>query len=117
EQTAAAVGATCDVRIEDGYPALVNDEGLAAEVRAAAVAYVGAERVIDSPQWYASEDFAFYTRRMPGAFYILGVGNEAAGITHGLHTPRFTIDEDALRLGPGFMAYCAWRHGAKRGTR
>ena len=63
-------------------------------------------------RWFASEDFAFYTQRMPGAFYVLGVGNEAEGITHGLHTPRFTIDEEALRTGPGFMAYLAWRRGA-----
>lgn len=114
EQTAAAFGATCEVEIAVGYPALVNDEALAAEVRAAAVAYVGEERVVDLPQWFASEDFAFYTQRMPGAFYVLGVGNEAAGITHGLHTPRFTVDEQALRVGPGFMAYLAWRRGAEQ---
>ncbi len=113
EQTAQAFGATCEVEIAVGYPALTNDEALAAEVRAAAVAYVGQERVIDLPEWYASEDFAFYTQRMPGVFYVLGAGNEAEGITHGLHTPRFTIDEDALGLGPGFMAYLAWRHGAE----
>ena len=111
EQTAAAFGATCEVRVAVGYPALTNDAALAAEVRAAAVDYVGEQHVIDLPQWYASEDFAYYTQRMPGAFYILGVGNEAEGITHGLHTPRFTIDEEALRVGPGFMAYLAWRHG------
>ncbi|MEM1042726.1 MAG: M20 family metallopeptidase [Bacteroidota bacterium] len=116
EQTAAAFGATCEVEIVVGYPALSNDPALAAEVRAAAVEYIGAERVIDLPQWFASEDFAFYTQQMPGAFYVLGVGNEAKGITHGLHTPRFTIDEDALRLGPGFMAYLAWRHNAEAGT-
>ena len=36
----------------------------------------GTEWVIDLPQWYASEDFAFYTQRMPGVFYVLGTGNE-----------------------------------------
>jgi uncharacterized protein (TIGR02453 family) len=52
-----------------GYPALVNDPGTASAVREAAVAYVGAERVVDLPMWFASEDFAYYTREMPGAFY------------------------------------------------
>ncbi|MEP0546560.1 MAG: M20 family metallopeptidase [Rhodothermales bacterium] len=113
EGTAAAFGATCEVEIAVGYPALTNDPDLAAAVRAAAVDYVGAERVVDLPRWFASEDFAFYTQRMPGAFYVLGVGNEAEGITHGLHTPRFTIDEEALRVGPGFMAYLAWRRGTE----
>ena len=111
EQTAAAFGATCEVEILVGYPALSNDPATAEFVRSAAVEYVGEERVVDLPQWYASEDFAWYTQRLPGAFYVLGVGNEADGITHGLHTPRFSIDEDALRLGPGFMAFLAWRHG------
>jgi hippurate hydrolase len=114
EGTAEAFGATCEVEVAVGYPALVNDEALAAAVREAAVEYVGAERVVDLPRWFASEDFAFYTQQIPGAFYVLGVGNEAEGITHGLHTPRFTIDEEALRTGPGFMAYLAWRHNAER---
>ena len=107
--TAEAFGATAETEIRVGYPALVNDDDAAAAVRAAAVAYVGEEHVVDLPPWYASEDFASYTQRTPGAFYLLGVGNEAAGLTHGLHTPRMTIDEEALRLGPGFMAFLAWR--------
>ncbi|MDT0630383.1 M20 metallopeptidase family protein [Rubrivirga litoralis] len=107
--TAEAFGATAETEILVGYPALVNDDAAAAAVRAAAVDYVGEACVEDLPMWYASEDFASYTQRVPGAFYVLGVGNEAAGITHGLHTPRMTVDEEALRLGPGFMAYLAWR--------
>ena len=108
-RTAEAFGATAETEVRVGYPALVNDDAAAAAVRAAAVAYVGEDRTVDLPMWYASEDFAWYTQRVPGAFYVLGVGNEAAGITHGLHTPRMTVDEEALRLGPGFMAYLAWR--------
>ena len=113
EHTAQAFGATCEVEVLVGYPALANDAEAAAFVRAAAVDYAGAARVLDLPMWYASEDFAWYTQRIPGAFYVLGVGNEAAGITHGLHTPRFTVDEEALRTGAGFLAYLAWRHGAE----
>jgi amidohydrolase len=116
EHAAAALGATCEVEVAVGYPALTNDEATAAFVRAAAVDYVGAPRVVDLPMWYASEDFAWYTRRMPGAFYVLGAGDEAAGISYGLHTPRFTVAEEALRLGPGFMAYLAWRNGASGGS-
>ena len=112
EHAAAALGATCEVDIRVGYPALVNDEHLTAKVRAAALDYVGADSVIDLPMWYASEDFAWYTQRMPGAFYVLGAGDAAAGITAGLHTPRFTVAEEALRVGPGFMAYLAWLNGA-----
>lgn len=106
-ETARAFGAECEVRIAVGYPALVNDPRLSAAVRAAAAEYVGEEGVVDLDPWYASEDFAFYTREIPGTFYVVGVRSEAAGAVHPLHTPRFTIDEEALRLAPGFMAYAA----------
>lgn len=109
EKTAEALGVTCEVRIVVGYPVLRNDEAAAALVRQTAVDYVGEERVVDLPMWYASEDFAFYTERVPGAFSVLGVGNEAAGITHGLHTPKMTVDEEALQTGTGFLAALAVR--------
>ena len=107
EHTAQAFGATCEVEVRDGYPALVNDAALAAAVRQTAVALVGEARVIDLPMWYASEDFAFYTQQIPGCFSVLGVGNEAEGITHGLHTPRMTVDEAALETGTAFLAALA----------
>ena len=109
EKTAEAFGATCAVEVREGYPALVNDEALAAAVRETAVALVGEGRVVDLPMWYASEDFAFYTGRIPGCFSVLGVGNKAAGITHGLHTPKMTVDEDALETGTAFLAALAVR--------
>lgn len=109
EKTAEAFGATCEVEVLTGYPVLRNDDAAAAFVRETAVAYVGEDRVVDLPMWYASEDFAFYTERVPGAFSLLGVGSEAAQSTHGLHTPRMTVDEEALRTGTGFLAALAAR--------
>ncbi len=104
-QTAAAYGAEAEVEIKVGYPALVNDEDAAARVRNLAQSYAGADRTIDLDPWYAGEDFAYFLRERPGAFFTLGVGNEERGITSGLHTPTFDIDEEALRTGAGFMAY------------
>ena len=107
EQTAAAFGATCEIEVRVGYPALVNSPEAAEMARAAAVALVGEARVVDVPMWYASEDFAFYAERVPSAFTVLGVGPSE----HGLHTPRFVVDEEALRTGPAFLAEIARRHG------
>ena len=36
---------------------------------------------------------------MPGAFTFLGIRNETAGSVHGLHTPRFQMDEVQLPVG------------------
>lgn len=113
-QTAATFGATAEVHIKVGYPALYNHEEPTAFVREAAVEYVGAANTVDLDLWFAAEDFAWYLREVPGSFYRLGVGNEARGIVHGLHTPKMDSDEEALRVGPGFMAYLAWKRGLER---
>ena len=104
EKTAQALGATCEVRIDVGYPALANDAGLAETVRETASQVLGKARVHALPEWYASEDFAWYTREIPGCFYILGTGSEKADSLHGLHTPRFTIDESAMEVGVATLA-------------
>ena len=109
--TAEALGATADVAIDVGYPTLVNHERETAFVRDAAARFLGADRVVDLDRWYVAEDFARYLEHKPGCFYMLGTGSAQADSTHGLHTPRFTVDEEALRLSPAFMAYLAWSRG------
>jgi hippurate hydrolase len=113
-RTAEAHGASADVEVRTGYPALYNHEAPTALVHEAAVEYVGPDRTVEVDPWFAGEDFAYFLQERPGAFYRLGTGSEAADSTHGLHTSRFTVDENALRTGPGFMAYLAWRFGAAR---
>ncbi len=46
-----------------------------------------------------AEDFAWYLQRVPGSFFRLGVANEARGITAGVHTAEFDVDEDCLAIG------------------
>lgn len=104
---ANAMGATCDVNIASGYPFLVNDEEFTQKNIDAAIAYMGEENVVELDLWMAAEDFAFYTHEVPGCFYRLGTRNESKGITSGVHTPTFNIDENALKTGMGLMAYLA----------
>jgi hippurate hydrolase len=88
EHTVATFGGEVDFDLRVGYPALYNHPDPTAFVREAAVDYVGEDQTIDLDRWFASEDFAYYLREIPGTFYRLGTGNEAKGITHGLHTPH-----------------------------
>lgn len=104
---AEGFGGKAEVEIRRGYPVLFNDEALTATTRERISSYVGEENVVDLDLWMAAEDFAFYTHEVPGCFYRLGTRNEARGIVHGLHTPRFDIDEEALRLSTGLMAWLA----------
>ncbi|MEZ4701472.1 MAG: M20 family metallopeptidase [Rhodothermales bacterium] len=110
--TAQAFGAEVDVDIWVGYPALFNHDMPANLVREAAHEFVGPENTVELDLWFASEDFAWYLREIPGAFYRIGIHGPHMDAAHALHTPRFDIDEESLRLGPAFMAYLAWKAGA-----
>jgi amidohydrolase len=101
------MGGTVDFEVRKGYPFLRNAEQLTQRAQDAAVAYLGRENVVDLDIWMASEDFSYYTQEIDGCFYRLGTRNEAKGITSGVHTPTFDIDEDALEIGAGLMAYIA----------
>ncbi|MBI1307777.1 MAG: amidohydrolase [Bacteroidetes bacterium] len=104
---AEANGAKVEVEIRKGYPYLENNPEVTDRTRQAAVEYIGEENVVDLEIWPAGEDFAFYSQQVPSTFYRLGTRNESRGITSMLHTPTFDVDEEALRLGSGFMAYAA----------
>ena len=107
KHTAEAWGMEAELEIRKGYPFLKNDEELTGIAKQAAIDYLGAEKVIDLDIWMASEDFAYYSQVMPACFYRLGVRNEEKGIIHGVHHPKFDIDEQALEIGAGLMAWIA----------
>ena len=109
EDIAESMGGRCEFDIRKGYPFLINNEALTREVHDHACTYLGKENVIDADIWMASEDFAYYSQVAPSCFYLLGVGNEQKGISSSLHTPTFNIDEDALRISTGLMAYIAFK--------
>jgi amidohydrolase len=107
EGIAEAMGGSCDFEIVKGYPFLKNHPELTRRTKAAAQAYMGEANVIDLDLWMAGEDFAFYSQVVDSCFYRLGTRNEARGIVSGVHTPTFDIDEQALEIGPGLMAWLA----------
>ncbi len=100
-------GATAELEIRKGYPVLKNDEVLTTHARKAAEEYLGSENIVDLELWMAAEDFAFYSHQIPACFYRLGTGNKEKGITSSVHTPTFNIDENALPIGAGLMAWMA----------
>lgn len=104
---AQAFGATADCVIERGIPFLPNDDAVTTRVKKAAIAYLGVENVLPIEAAMTGEDFAVYAQQMPACFYWLGVRNEVEGITSGLHADTMTIDERALEIGSGLMAFLA----------
>jgi amidohydrolase len=107
EGIAESMGATCEVNIMDGYPFLKNAPALTKRAKEAAIDFLGIENVLDLDLWMAAEDFAYYSQEIDACFYRLGIRNEEKGITSGVHTSTFDIDETALQTGTGLMAWLA----------
>ncbi|WP_121354640.1 M20 metallopeptidase family protein [Flavisolibacter nicotianae] len=99
-----AMGAEADVHIDVGYPTVYNNEDLNAKARALAEEWMGRENVEETEIRMGAEDFGFYSQKIPGCFFRLGTANKAKGLTSGVHTPTFNIDESAIETGMGMMA-------------
>jgi len=93
--------------IRKGYPSLYNNEALTNQAILYAKEYMGDENVVDLSHRMTAEDFSYYCYEVPSCFYRLGTANISKGITYGLHTSRFDIDENSLKIGMGLMAYLA----------
>ncbi|GAB1432202.1 M20 family metallopeptidase [Spirochaetota bacterium] len=104
----AGFGGTAQINVEYGYIALVNDDRVVDIVVDSARQLLG----LDSVAWKEKpsmgvEDFSYFARERPSAFYNLGCGNPARGIAAVPHSPRFDIDEDCLPIGVAIQAAAA----------
>ena len=107
QKTAGSMGGSCEVDISVGYPCLVNEPLLTERVKSAMIDYMGESNVVELPIRMTAEDFSYYSQEADSCFYRLGTGNKSKGITSPVHTPTFEIDEKALEIGMGLMAFLA----------
>jgi amidohydrolase len=103
-----AAGATYEIQIDKGYPVLVNNPEVTAFAEVTSAAYLGRKNVFDSKPSMGSEDFSYYLQQVPGTFFKLGVRNRDKGIVHSAHTARFDVDEEAMKVGSGLLAYLVY---------
>jgi hippurate hydrolase len=109
ESTAKANGAEVILEISIGYPSVINDFTTNETARGLAKELIGDEHVGEAEISLGAEDFGYYTQEIPGCFYRLGTGNIKKGITSGVHTPTFDIDEEAIKMGISMMAFLGAR--------
>lgn len=100
-----SMGAEIDLHIDVGYPVVFNNENLHTLARKQAEIFIGKENISETEMRMGAEDFGYYTQLIPGCFYRLGVMNIEKGIVSGVHTPTFNIDESAIEIGMGMMAW------------
>ena len=99
------MGAEIDINIDIGYPTVDSDPILTENCWYLANEFLGEKNIEETELRMGAEDFGYYTQQIPGCFFRLGVRNEANGIIHNVHTPRFNIDENAIEIGIGMMSF------------
>jgi len=104
---AEGMGGNCEVRIASGYPFLHKDESLTAELMNLASGYLGAGQVVRLEERMTAEDFSYFANEVPACLYRLGTRNVEKGITSGLPSSTFVVDEKALVSGTGLLAWFA----------
>ncbi|HHS9594107.1 amidohydrolase [Raoultella planticola] len=97
---AAAHGASCDIRWQQGYAVGHNHDSTNAIARAAIERHFPAGTLkLEDRALFGSEDFSSYQEKVPGTFLFIGCGNKEKGAVWNVHNPHFRIDEDALAIG------------------
>ncbi len=98
EETARAHGGSAEIFFDEGYPLLENDGKGVDYFCKVAESVLGEERVDpQSPATLGAEDFAFYSERIPGVFWWLGLQSEGEEMVS-LHNPKFDFNDEAIPL-------------------
>jgi hippurate hydrolase len=105
------MGAKVDLHIDIGYPSVFNNESLNEQARKQAELLFGNDAIETTEMRMGAEDFGYYSQKIPGCFFRLGVANASKGITSGVHTPTFNIDESAIEKGMAMMAWLGMTGG------
>lgn len=94
-------------------PPTINDVDFVDMVRESAAKALSAKNVVDIGPIAIGEDFGLFLEKVPGALALVGVGNEACGAIWPQHSPKYTVDEDALLNSVMLYAQVALDHNAQ----
>ncbi len=88
-----------------GYPAVINSENEADLVLKTAKELLGEEKVIELRKpVMAGEDFAFYQKEFPGAFFFVGSASKEADSEYPWHHPKYNVDDKFFETATPLMA-------------
>ena len=83
-----------------GYPSMKNNLDIldyAVDIASKDVDFI--TELIEKEPKMGGEDFAYFAQEAPGAFLMLGTGNEALGTHYPHHHAMFDMDEAGLKAG------------------
>lgn len=100
QNTSHSMGGGCSLKVEEGYPSLINHKIGVDIVKQNGLELLGKDKVIEIEKpSLGVEDFAYFLQKVNGAFFRLGSGNKEKNTNHPGHNNNFDIDEDCLVTG------------------
>jgi amidohydrolase len=100
-----SAGASFELKYTPGYPVLINHPQATDLARGTIARMFGKKAIYEIKKpLMGAEDFAFYLQNVPGSFLRLGIRNPKRDAVYPWHHPRFTVDEDAIRIGAALLA-------------
>ncbi len=99
EATAKAHRCVAEIKFEEGYPVLVNDDDKLEVAREIAEIVAGKGQVNERAPVMGAEDFSYMLNERPGAYIVVGNGDSA-----GLHHPEYDFNDDAIPYGTSYFA-------------
>ena len=90
---------TCEIEFKCGNSVLMNDPEMTKIAEAAADAVLGEGNIMtEGVAMMIGDDFAEFSKRVPGVYYFVGMRDEEAGSVHDHHSPHFRLAEAALPI-------------------
>jgi amidohydrolase len=88
------------------YPSLLNDPAIHSKLGNSLNTVFGSKNVIRIDPMLASEDFAFFSRKIPSMFYFLGARSTTSDPFF-LHHPKMQVNEECIAPGATFLMEAA----------
>lgn len=108
-------GAGFEIDYIHGVPPVVNHPSVTDVVTRAITAEFGASTIATVEQSWGGDDFAWFTREIPGSYVRLGVHDSRTdGVRLDLHAGHFDVDERAIDLGVRLLVATATAYFDRR---
>jgi len=99
-----SAGASFKLDYHTGYPVLINHPQATDLARHTIARLFGKRAVFEiGKPVMGGEDFAYFLQKIPGTFLRLGIRNPDKDAIYPWHHPRFTVDEDAIKMGASVL--------------
>lgn len=110
QSQAASYGATAEIDYIRSYPILHNSQKETDFARKVAIDCYGEEKIIPNfPAMTGSEDFAFFSQKLPSSYLFVGNGTEG---THGcsVHNPHYDFNDQLIPIVANYWVNLLYRY-------